>query len=130
MNPFQEMISPGLWRALVDHAERTQESLQHIVSRALAEYLLIDHHTLYQVSTSSALVEGIYQGAVRVRTLREHGDLGLGTFENLDGEMVAVDGHFFQVRADGFVRECDDNDLSPFAVVTRFTSEATVTVAQ
>jgi alpha-acetolactate decarboxylase len=35
-------------------------------------------HTLYQVSTATALVEGIYQGAVRVATLREHGDLGLG----------------------------------------------------
>jgi alpha-acetolactate decarboxylase len=30
--------------------------------------------------------------------LREHGDLGLGTFENLEGEMVIVDGHFFQAR--------------------------------
>jgi acetolactate decarboxylase len=44
-------------------------------------------HTLYQVSTAAALVEGIYQGAVRVATLREHGDLGLGTFEDLDGEI-------------------------------------------
>jgi hypothetical protein len=35
------------------------------------------HHTLYHVSTATALVEGIYQGAVRVSTLREHGDLGL-----------------------------------------------------
>jgi len=76
-------------------------------------------HTLYQVSTATALVEGIYQGAVRVDTLREHGDLGLGTFENLDGEMVIVDGHFFQVRSDGSVRECDDDVLSPFAVITQ-----------
>ena len=52
-------------------------------------------HTLYQVATATALVEGIYQGAARVSTLREHGDLGLGTFEGLDGEMVVVDGHFF-----------------------------------
>jgi acetolactate decarboxylase len=64
-----------------------------IVSKALADYLEVAHHTLYQVSTATALVEGIYQGAVRVGTLREHGDLGLGTFEDLDGEMVIVDGH-------------------------------------
>lgn len=57
------------------------------------------HHTLYQVSTATALVQGIYRGAVRIATLRKHGDLGLGTFEGLDGEMVIVDGHFFQVRA-------------------------------
>jgi acetolactate decarboxylase len=48
------------------------------------------HHTLYQVSTATALVEGVYQGAVRVGALREHGDLGLGTFEGLDGEMVII----------------------------------------
>lgn len=86
------------------------------------------HHTLYQVSTATALVEGIYQGAVRVGTLREHGDLGLGTFENLDGEMVIVDGRFYQVRSDGAVRECADDVLSPFAVITRFAPEVAVTM--
>ena len=44
--------------------------------------------TLYQVSTATALVEGLYEGAVQVATLRAHGDLGLGTFEGLDSEMV------------------------------------------
>jgi acetolactate decarboxylase len=123
-------ISPGLWAALMDHTRVTHEPLAHVVSKALAEYLLLSHHTLYQVSTATALVEGIYQGAVRVGTLREHGDLGLGTFADLDGEMVVVDGQFFQVRADGSVRECDDDMLSPFAVVTRFAPEAAVTLAQ
>jgi acetolactate decarboxylase len=102
--------------------------MAHIVSKALAEYLQLSHHTLYQVSTAAALVEGIYQGAVRVGTLREHGDLGLGTFENLDGEMVVVDGRFFQVRSDGSVRECTDDMLSPFAVVTRFLPDEAVTL--
>jgi len=121
-------ISPGLWRALVDHAQRSHESLAHVVSKALAEYLQIAHHTLYQVYTATALVEGIYQGAVRVGTLREHGDLGLGTFENLDGEMVVLDGQFFQVRSDGSVRKCGDDVLSPFAVVTRFAPETKVSL--
>jgi hypothetical protein len=112
----------------MDHTRRTHEPLAHIIPKALAEYLRVSHHTLYQVSTATALVEGIYQGAVRVGTLREHGDLGLGTFEDLDGEMVVVDGRFFQVRSDGSVRECGDDVLSPFAVVTRFASDATVTL--
>jgi acetolactate decarboxylase len=123
-------ISPGIWRALVDHAQRAHEPLAHIVGKALAEYLQVAHHTLYQVSTSTALVEGIYQGAVRVGTLREHGDLGLGTFEDLDGEMVVLDGQFFQVRSDGSVRECGDDVLSPFAVVTRFAPETKVTLRE
>ena len=84
-------------------------------------------HTLYQVSPATALVEGIYQGAVQVATLRAHGDLGLGTFEGLDGEMVIVDGHFFQVRSDGSVREVQDNVLSPFAAVTAFSADQAIT---
>jgi acetolactate decarboxylase len=85
-------------------------------------------HTLYQVSTATALVEGIYQGAVRVAALREHGNLGLGTFEGLDGEMVVVDGHFFQVRSDGSVKEVNENVLSPFAAVTAFSPDRSITL--
>lgn len=85
-------------------------------------------HTLYQVSTATALVEGIYQGAVQVGTLRKHGDLGLGTFENLDGEMVIVDGEFFQIRSDGSVREVDDSTPTPFVAITAFSPDATVTL--
>jgi acetolactate decarboxylase len=130
MAPLETMISPGLWHALIGHAVRKREPMSHIIRRALAQYLNLEHHTLYQVSTATALVEGIYQGAVQVGTLRKHGDLGLGTFESLDGEMVVVDGRFFQVRADGSVRECNDNDLSPFAVVTWFRPDAAVTLAE
>jgi acetolactate decarboxylase len=86
---------------------------------------------MFQVSTATALVEGIYQGAVRVGTLREHGDLGLGTFEDLDGEMIIVDGHFFQVRSNGLVREVDYNVLTPpFALITGFAPEPAVTLDQ
>lgn len=85
-------------------------------------------HTLYQVSTATALVEGIYEGALPIAALRKNGDLGLGTFEGLDGEMVVVDGHFFQVRSDGSVREVPDNVLSPFAAVTAFSPDQSITL--
>jgi acetolactate decarboxylase len=92
----------------------------HLVERALAEYLGVEHHTLYQVSTAGALVEGLYQGAVSVGMVREHGDFGLGTFEDLDGEMVVLDGHVFRVSSSGEVHEVPDAATTPFAVVTRF----------
>jgi acetolactate decarboxylase len=119
------VISTGLWQALHRHQEATREPLGHIVSTALADYLQVSHSTLFQVSTSVALVQGVYQGAVRIGTLREHGDHGLGTFENIDGEMVVIDGRFFQVRSDGSVNEVADDVLSPFAVVTRFVPQDT-----
>ena len=119
-------ISSGLWQALQHHRATTGESLGHIVRTALADYLHVSHSTLFQVSTSAALVQGVYQGAVRVGTLREHGDHGLGTFEHLDGEMVVVDGRCFQVRSDGSVHEVADDVLSPFAVVTHFVPQDTM----
>ena len=123
-------LSAGLLEHLQKLALQNHQSISHVVSQALAQYFGVAHHTLYQVSTASALVEGIYQGAVRVGTLREHGDIGLGTFEDLDGEMVIVDGRFFQVRCDGSVREVGDDVLSPFAVITRFASQHTVMLDQ
>jgi acetolactate synthase-1/2/3 large subunit len=41
-------------------------SCDHVVSTALSECLGKPLHTLFQVSTSAALVEGLYQGAVKV----------------------------------------------------------------
>jgi acetolactate decarboxylase len=119
-------LPAGLWELLQSRALMTHDPVSHIVAQALAGYFNVPHHTLYQVSTSSALVEGVYQGAVRIETLREHGDLGLGTFEDLDGEMAIVDGHFYQVRGDGSVSEAGDSVLSPFAVITHFSPDASI----
>jgi acetolactate decarboxylase len=74
--------------------------------------------TLYQISTSSALVEGVYSGSVCSSVLLEHGDFGLGTFEDLDGEMVILDGEIYQVA--DTVRHRKDDFLVPFASVTEF----------
>ena len=113
-------VDEAVWQALHEQAATSGAPITHLVNRALAEFLGIEHHTLYQVSTAGALVEGVYQGAVTVGRLREHGDFGLGTFENLDGEMVVLDGEVYRVGSDGTVGEVGDDSLTPFALVTRF----------
>ena len=82
--------------------------------------------TLYQISTSSALVEGVYSGSVCSSVLLEHGDFGLGTFEDLDGEMVILDGICYHLRADGSATVADDADRTPFAAVARFKTDHTL----
>jgi acetolactate decarboxylase len=101
-------------------ARRRGTSLDSIVCAALSERLNSDRHRMYQISTSSALVEGVYSGSISSRLLMEHGDFGLGTFENLDGEMVIADGAIYQVQSDGTVIHRQDDCLIPFAVITRF----------
>jgi acetolactate decarboxylase len=121
-------ISETLMQALTAQCARTGESLSHIVMSSLAETLDVAHSTLFQVSTAGALVKGVYDGVITISELKRHGDFGLGTFDGLDGEMLALDGRFYQVLASGAVHEAADDATVPFAVVTRFRAERTLTL--
>jgi acetolactate decarboxylase len=70
-------------------------------------------HEVFQNSTINALLEGVYDGSMTYGELRRHGDFGLGTFNALDGEMIAFDGGFYHVKADGVA-------YPPFASVLFF----------
>jgi acetolactate decarboxylase len=117
---LETTISDALWAAIQARAQMLGQPTRQVVQEALAEALDLDHHSMFQVSTSGALVEGLYQGALTVGDLRRHGDTGLGTFEELDGEMILVDGHCYQARGDGTVTEVTDDVLTPFATVVAF----------
>jgi acetolactate decarboxylase len=118
--PISCRVDRAVWEALEARLAEARESVDDVVNAALADYLQVGRSTLYQLSTAGALVEGIYRGETTVARLRKHGDLGLGTFEGLDGEMVVVDGRFYQVRSDGMVSEVGDEASSPYAVLTKF----------
>jgi len=75
---------------------------------------------LFQYSTINGLLNGFYDGDLTFATLSANGDLGLGTFNHLDGEMVALDGMFYQVKMDGSAYPVDMAEKTPFAVVTHF----------
>ena len=81
-------------------------------------------HEVFQSSTINALLEGIYEGEMSYGELREHGDFGLGTFNALDGEMIAFDGEFYQIKSDGVAYAVQDAQQTPFAVVQFFQPEA------
>jgi acetolactate decarboxylase len=87
-----------------------------------------DEDILYQVSTIDALLQGSYDGVMRYSDVRHHGDFGIATFDGLDGEMVAVDGEFFQVTAEGSVHPVADSMTTPFATVTFFSPDLTFSV--
>jgi acetolactate decarboxylase len=88
-----------------------------------------ERDVLYQVSTIDALVLGAYEGVQPAGEVEKHGNFGIGTFDALDGEMIALDGRYYQVTSDGSVREADPSMMVPFASVTFFDNEGTVTVS-
>src|SRR6201985_2978268 len=121
-------ISKSLQSALEKLSKETGEPISQLVSDMLSRCLGIPLHTLFQVSTSGALVQGIYERVVSSRLLLNYGDFGLGTFENLDGEMVVLDGAIYQVRSDGKVLNITDDVGTPFAVVTHLTADQDQTI--
>jgi acetolactate decarboxylase len=76
---------------------------------------------LYLCAPVNALVEGIYEQNIPFHEIRKHGDFGLGTFNDLDGEMMMFDGLVYRVGADGKASQItDDETCTPFACVTFF----------
>ncbi len=86
--------------------------------------------SIYQVSTIDALLEGAYDGETSFEELKEQGDFGLGTFQSLDGEMIALDGDFYQVRSDGVAYAVNDSMKTPFSAVTFFETDATIPIEE
>jgi len=96
------------------------------VTAGCSPAIQVDRDILYQASTIGALMKGIYEGQMTVGELRPYGDFGLGTFEALDGEMVELDGKFYQVKLDGSVYAVPDSIKTPFAAVTFFDNDKAV----
>lgn len=76
----------------------------------------------------AALLDAVYDGEMTVDELLEHGNFGLGTFNALDGEMIVNDGTVHQLRSDGGAADVPPDRQTPFACVTYFDPEETITI--
>lgn len=79
---------------------------------------LKERDILYQVSTINSLVAGNYDGIQKVQELKANGDVGIGTFDALDGELVMIDSKVYKVKSTGEVEEIGGFESVPFAAVT------------
>jgi len=85
-----------------------------------------DKDVLFQVSTMNAIFRADYDGEITYGELKQHGDFGIGTFDALDGELFALEGKFYRIKADGKAYPVDDSMKTPFAVVTFFEPDKSV----
>ncbi|MDQ4144626.1 MAG: acetolactate decarboxylase [Actinomycetota bacterium] len=76
--------------------------------------------SMWQNTPSASLESGCYDGISPVSELKHHGDLGIGAFHELGGEMTGVDGVFYRVLEDASARPAEDSELLAFCMVTPF----------
>jgi acetolactate decarboxylase len=79
--------------------------------------------TFFQYNIWGAFVNRVFDGDLSVRQLQSKGDIGLGSFDLLDGEMVMLDGITYRIREDGVVSVGDKEDQIVYADATFFRKE-------
>lgn len=80
----------------------------------------LDTVKYYQVSTLQALALGFSKSVVTVEELLRHGNTGLGTFEDVDGEMIVLDGKCYRAQNNGVIVIAEPERGVPFASVCHF----------
>jgi acetolactate decarboxylase len=85
--------------------------------------------TLYQLTPYNTFITGKYAGVMPYSELEKHGDFGTGTFDGLDGEMVAVNGEFYQIPSTGVPRRAEPTQTAPYATINFFHADRTFTVS-
>jgi acetolactate decarboxylase len=110
---------------------KSTKALYLITAFTVAAFLIpgslaASNGTLFQASAISALMDGVYNGTMTFKNLSDHGDFGLGTVDSLDGEMIGLDGMFYQIKSDGRAYRINDSMETPFAEVTFFRPDKTI----
>lgn len=86
-----------------------------------------DRDTLCQISLLQGLMSGDYNGSISIGDLKTHGDIGIGTFDGVNGELIMLDGVVYQALGDGTVAQPDDSLTIPFSNVTFFDADEQMT---
>lgn len=85
-----------------------------------AEHVTSTPDVFYQYSIWFAFVNKVFDGDLKVSELKKHGDIGLGSFDFLDGEMVMLDGIPYRIRENGEITPGADDDEIVYADATFF----------
>ncbi|MBR0221015.1 MAG: acetolactate decarboxylase [Synergistaceae bacterium] len=80
---------------------------------------------LFQVALLQSLMQGEYDGVITVKELKAFGDTGIGTFQGVNGELVALNGVIYRALWDGRVEPAPDDETVPFANITFFDADIT-----
>jgi acetolactate decarboxylase len=126
-----QSLQRGIWVTLGNRLVIATAAVLVAVVLFAAFYALTlpEQNTLYQVSPFNVLAAGNFEGNTTYSELAKHGDFGIGTLNDLNGEMIAINGKFYQIPTDGAPREIGSSEETPYATITFFSSDYTFQVA-
>lgn len=75
---------------------------------------------LFQYGSMGSLLAGLFEGTLSIKELLKHGDIGIGTFTDLDGELIVLDGKAYQAREDGSFGFAKGDQTVPYSIVGTF----------
>lgn len=82
----------------------------------------------YHYSIWYVFVNKIFEGDLTAKELKTKGDIGLGSYTLLDGELIMLDGKLYQAREDGTVTQPKDDAKIVYANATFFDTEQSFTI--
>jgi acetolactate decarboxylase len=80
-----------------------------------------DKAPLRQIGTYDYLVQPNFTGLSQIKEVTKGVTLGLGTFDDLDGELVIVGGIGYRIPTSGVPEQITGEELTPFLQAIRFT---------
>lgn len=89
----------------------------------------VAEHQAVQAGTIDAILAGEYEGDATLADVMRMGSMGIGTIQQLDGELIILDGEPWVASADSTVRRVSDDTRTPFAVVCHFAPDDERTVS-
>ena len=90
----------------------------------------MNKNTIYQYSTINGLFNGYFDGQISLKEVSKRGDIGLGCFNGIDGELMQLDGKFYRFDTKGELREASLDEHTPFICTVPFESQKTVEIGR
>lgn len=87
---------------------------------------MVEPNHIYQYSIINALMAGVADSGLPVSRFISTGNQGIGTFRNIHGELILLDGKVYQLQASGSIRTAGPEEELPYAVATRFEPQKTI----
>lgn len=99
----------------------------------VAQILMCAQHVMgsnmvFQYSTVDAFVQGLYDGEMTFSDILKHGNFGIGGQNQLNGEILILDGVVYEMLYDGQTHVVPGDRKTSLAWVTHFTRQPSIEV--